>query len=116
MTTIWVTGQYEAVHYWPNASGRVAYLKHPHRHIFKYRVEVKVKHNDRQIEFISLKEKIDNYCSSAFWVDITTYSCEQMCELIRDFLLRSLDLLASDIVSITVSEDGENGATWYSVK
>ena len=109
MTTIWVTGEFEGWHYWPGAPQGHEYLAEKHRHIFKVRLELEVTDLNRETEFIQLKRKLLVWCVNTFGLDTTTFSCEQMCEQIavwaRDYNL--------DPYSVTVSEDGENGATWY---
>ena len=57
---IWVTFQKEGIHKYPAALTDpklkdVEFLGYPHRHMFHFRVEIEVFHDDRDIEFY-LKE------------------------------------------------------------
>ena len=52
---IWVTFRKEGIHKYPDAPDGVEFLKYPHRHIFHFRVELEVFHDDRDVEFILLK-------------------------------------------------------------
>ena len=106
-TTIWVTWDREGMHRYPAAPEEVAFLRHPHRHIFKFRAEIEVFHDDRDIEFFIMKKDLQ----------------ENVWPLQVEFDYKSCEMLAKDVVtylttkypgrSITVdcSEDGENGAT-----
>ena len=67
---IWVTFQKEGIHKYPAAltdpalatgdEYDVSFLGYPHRHIFHFRVAIKVTHNDRDIEFIQFKRWLEN--------------------------------------------------------
>ena len=71
-TFIWVTFKKEGIHKYPAAledpalatgdEYDVSFLGYPHRHIFHFKVEIEVFHNDRDIEFIQFKRpKWDYY-------------------------------------------------------
>jgi len=108
---IYVTVQAAGVHYWPTAgqdSKNHAYLGHLHRHIFTIKVVMSVTHNNRDIEFLDLKDKI--YVALACYYprnetktefDFGTESCEQIAIKLRNEF---------DADLVEVSEDGENGA------
>ena len=49
--SIWVTFQKEGIHKYPDAPDEVEFLRYPHRHIFKFKVQIDVEHDDRDIEF-----------------------------------------------------------------
>ena len=102
--SVFCTCQFAATHCWPGATAPVAFLQNEHRHIFKISARAEVSHNDRDIEFITLKEIIQKFCDEQ-WAgrDIGSTSCEDIAET----LLNAFD----EIDSVTVSEDGENGAT-----
>ena len=61
--TIVVKTQYEGIHCWPEAPDEVNFLKSLHRHIFNIEVEVEVHNDDRDIEFIMLKHRINHWLS-----------------------------------------------------
>ena len=105
--TIFITFQKEGIHCYPAAPAGVEFLKHPHRHIFHFRVTVSVEHNDRDIEFILFKRELESiYDTGAMLVD--HQSCEMLAEDLINYIVVSYPNRA---VSVEVSEDGENGAT-----
>jgi hypothetical protein len=116
---IWVTFRKEGIHRYPAAETDpmlktgdmydVSFLGYPHRHIFHFNVGISVFHNDRDIEFIQFKRWLENlYSTGALELDFKS------CEMISDDLY---DQIATRYpgrdIEITVSEDGENGATIY---
>lgn len=122
MTTIWVTTRFSAIHYWPNPPVEVSFLAQPHRHEFHVKLEAQVFHGDRELEFFIVKNWLNNYVSS--WVNngAYTHSCEQFADEILDAFVQVFPATKFDrsfpapvsckrFVSVTVSEDGENGAT-----
>lgn len=101
-TNIIVNLQYAAIHYWKNCDiPEVRFLKNPHRHIFHITCKKAVDHNDRDIEFIVLKNQINTWLQNTFNNDLGYRSCEHLChELIEQF----------DLNYARVLEDGENGS------
>lgn len=93
----------------------VSFLKHPHRHIFKFDVKVQVHHNDRDIEFIQLARFLRDSMIARF--PPSAYGC-------ANFENRSCEMLGEEVLAIflhlypqytgffmvEVSEDGENSA------
>lgn len=104
-----VSFEFAAIHCWPDAKGKHEYLKNPHRHIFKCQVSLEVFHNDREVEFLALKDQLNNFCSTK-WADknIGQMSCEMIAEELYSFI--AISYLGRDVI-ISVSEDGENGVT-----
>jgi hypothetical protein len=116
---IFVTFQKEGIHCYPAAASDpnlstgdeydVSFLATPHRHIFHFNVAIEVFHNDRDIEFIQFKRWLENQYSQGI-LELNFKSCE----MISDDLY---EVIASRYpernIEITVSEDGENGATIY---
>lgn len=99
---VFATLRFEAFHRWPNAPKACAYLATRHRHEFHVRVEVVVTHVDRDVEFITLKQKAAHLIESALKSKRTdTWSCERWAL----YLWRELGA-----TRVEVSEDGENGA------
>ena len=115
MTTIWITFEQEGWHCWPEAVGSRAYLKHPHRHMFHFRVELEVKEQNREIELHDFKEwchqqlqdGFGRFGTSLFGLDFETCSCEQlayeMCQVV-------VSEHQSRWCACEVSEDSECGA------
>lgn len=97
------TLSFEAIHCWPEAPENVKFLRNPHRHIFKLEFRAGVSHDNRDIEFITLKREVEQFCGERFdGRDIGSMSCEMIATDILDHF--------PQIGGITVSEDGENGA------
>jgi hypothetical protein len=115
--TIFVRFQKEGIHKYPAAATDpalatgdeydVSFLATPHRHIFHFEVTIEVFHNDRDIEFIQFKRWLENqYSQGILALDYKS------CEMISDDLY---EVIATRYphrnMTITVSEDNENGAT-----
>lgn len=116
---IWVTFQREGIHKYPGADTDpslatgdeydVSFLGYPHRHIFHFKVAIQVFHNDRDIEFIQFKRWLENsFRDGVMQLD------HKSCEMISDELYMYIaNRYPNRDIEITVSEDGENGATIY---
>ena len=116
---IWVTFQKEGIHKYPGADTDpklatgdeydVSFLGYPHRHIFHFNVAIQVFHNDRDIEFIQFKRWLENsFRDGVMQLD------HKSCEMISDELYTYIaNRYPNRDIEITVSEDGENGATIY---
>ena len=114
--SIWVTFTKEGIHKYPAAltdpalatgdEYDVSFLGYPHRHIFHFRVAVKVTHNDRDIEFIQFKRWLENlYKDNVIQLDYKS------CEMMSDDLFNQIVMMyPGRDVKIEISEDGENGA------
>jgi len=114
---IWVTFRKEGMHKYPAAATDpalatgdeydVSFLANPHRHIFHFRVWIDVFHNDRDIEFIQFKRWLEN-----LFRDSTLSLDYKSCEMIADDLyLQIANKYPGRCVTISVSEDNENGCT-----
>ena len=103
--SIWVTFQKEGIHKYPNAPKEVEFLKYPHRHIFKFKVQIEVYDNDRDIEFFIFKRWLES-----LYADDTLELDYKSCEMIADDLAKEIkDKYSDRWLAIDVSEDGENG-------
>ena len=118
---IWVTFQKEGIHKYPAAledpklatgdEYDVSFLGYPHRHIFHFRVCIEVFHDDRDIEFIQFKRWLERLYSAdkSGGVLVLDYkSCEMICDELAETINEKYP---NRDMEITVSEDGENGAT-----
>ena len=118
---IWVTFQKEGIHKYPAALDDpklatgdeydVSFLGYPHRHIFHFRVCIEVFHDDRDIEFIQFKRWLERLYSAdkSSGVLVLDYkSCEMICDELAETINEKYP---NRDMEITVSEDGENGAT-----
>jgi len=103
--SIWVTFQKEGIHKYPDAPKEVEFLKYPHRHIFKFKVQIQVYDNDRDIEFFIFKRWLES-----LYADDTLELDYKSCEMIADDLAKEIkDKYSDRWLAIDVSEDGENG-------
>ena len=104
---IWVTFQKEGLHKWPDATQHpgVEFLANEHRHMFHFRVELEVWHDDREVEFILFKREL-----AGLYNNETLKSSHKSCEMMADELAEYIKLHypGRDLV-VEVSEDGENG-------
>lgn len=101
---VFCTLQFEATHHCPMnvCPAGMEYLINEHRHIFHVRCKAKVWHDNRDIEFISLKHQIQNHIAERYnRSNLGTTSCEQIASEILD-QFKVLD-------TVEVSEDNENG-------
>jgi hypothetical protein len=116
---IWVTFQREGIHHYPGANVDkslatgdefdVGFLGFAHRHMFHFKVGIQVFHNDRDIEFIQFKRWLE----AGFKEGILELN-NRSCEMISDELFEMIaNRYPSRDIEITVSEDGENGATIF---
>ena len=114
--SIWVTFRKEGIHKYPAAledpalatgdEYDVSFLGYPHRHIFHFRVQIEVFHNDRDIEFIQFKRWLEN-----MFADGTVQLDYKSCEMISDELYEKISArYPGRFVEIQVAEDGENGS------
>lgn len=106
VSTVFATTRVEGFHRWPDAPDEVAHLRVEHRHMFGLRVEVEVDHDDRDVEFIILKRRVESYLRDA--PIHGTESCEMIGRRVAFHLETSYEWR---VVCVTVDEDGENGAT-----
>lgn len=107
---IWVTFQKAGFHRYPAASEDpslrdVSYLGDRHRHLFKFKVEIEIYHNDRELEF----HQVLNYCESLYadkHLEIDFKSVEMLADDLYDNLSKRYPRRN---MRIEVSEDGECG-------
>jgi len=114
---IWVTFRKEGLHKYPAALDDpklatggvddVSFLGYIHRHIFHFTVAIEVFHDDRDIEFIQFKRWLEGlYADGTLQLDYK--SCEMICDDLAETINNKYP---NRKITITVSEDGENGAT-----
>jgi len=108
---IWVTFDIAGFHAYVNAPKEVSYLRNLHRHLFKFKVGIQVKHDDREVEF----HMFQSYVKGLFETEggpliVDNKSCEMLAQDIIDSVQEHYDC-SSRILEVTVSEDGECGAT-----
>ena len=112
---IWVTFQKEGIHCYPAAltdpklatgdEFDVSFLGNAHRHIFHFKVQIEVFHDDREIEFIQFKR----WCKKLYNIGALQLDYKS-CEMMADDLYKAInEKYPNREVVIDVSEDGENG-------
>ena len=113
--SIWITFRKEGIHQYPAAltdpnlatkdQYDVSFLGYPHRHIFHFKVQIEVFHDDREIEFIQFKRWCEN-----LYLNNTLQLNYKSCEMIADDLYGHINnKYPNRFVVIDVAEDGENG-------
>jgi len=103
--SIYVTFRFEGYHRWPEAPDEVAFLRDLHRHVFHVRADIEVFHDDRDIEFILEKRRLQKLFDEGQNSDYR--SCEMLGE---EIVVDILGEHGSRLITVEVSEDGENGA------
>lgn len=116
---IWVTFQKEGIHKYPAAATDptlatgdwldVSFLAAPHRHIFHFRVEMEVFHDDRDVEFIQFKRWLESWYKDGT-LSLDYKSCEMMS---KDLYTKVIEKWPGRDYVIEVSEDGESGCRLY---
>ena len=108
---IWVTFQKEGIHKYPQAATdpklkEVSFLGNEHRHMFHFKVQLEVFHDDRDVEFILFKRELEGlYDQGTMQADFK--SCEMMSD---DLYVQITKRYPGRKIEIDVSEDGENGS------
>lgn len=85
----------------------VSFLGYLHRHIFHFTVSIEVFHDDRDIEFIQFKRWLEELYSEKT-LELDYKSCEMIAIALAEEINK---IYPKRAIEITVSEDGENGAT-----
>lgn len=91
----------------------VSFLGYPHRHIFHFRVELEVFHDDRDVEFIMFKRELEALFDNTHLpatLDLNHKSCEMIAHDLSEYIKNKYP---KRIYVIEVSEDGENGCRIY---
>lgn len=99
---------FSGLHCWPDApSGKHEHLRNLHRHLFHVSVFIEQKHDDRDIEFLDFKDKLNEELVSWPFI-LGSKSCEMMASDIIVWVHANYS--SERKVTVEVSEDGENGA------
>lgn len=104
MHTIKIKTQFNAFHRWKDAPDDVSFLRDYHRHIFFVKLEVQVEHDNRDIEFFTIKKALDRYIELRYKDKKFDYGCEAIAEDICEEF---------DGWNCCVFEDNENGGCYY---
>jgi hypothetical protein len=109
MSMIWVTFDKVGFHHYPGAPVEVAYLRHPHRHVFKFRVSISVFHDDREIEFHMFKRWLTSLYDTGE-LNVDHKSCEMLAQDLEQAIQKKYNCVKR-YITVEISEDGECGAT-----
>jgi hypothetical protein len=105
-TVVYCTVLFEGIHCWPDCPfEEVKYLRDPHRHIFHIKAYNRVHHDDRDVEFIMLKHRVEEYLHRKF---PGGQMGKTSCEMLGRDLMEHFGL-----IEVEVNEDGENGAVIF---
>jgi hypothetical protein len=110
--TIFVKFTQEGIHCWKDApDGPRAYLRNPHRHLFVIEARTEVEHDDRQLEFFDVRDQIEGLFGLIAGParDLGSQSCEMLARRIGMHLVEWSG--GKHTWAVTVSEDGEAGAS-----
>lgn len=103
MKFVKVRHQFIGFHRWLGAPEETAFLKSWHRHLFKIEVKMQVFHNDREVEFFALQDRIARWARRLRKHDVGS------CEMIAEKLLKVLEKeYPQRFIEVTISEDGES--------
>lgn len=113
ITFICVKTDFYGIHKYPNAPDEVAFLRNEHRHKFYVTAEIEVFHDDRELEFIMVKNRINAFIAKNITSMPVMYSCEMMCKDIIKFIETTYCIDNERHIKVSVFEDNENGAIIY---
>lgn len=102
-TWIEVKFQKEGRHCYPDAPKEVAFLRNEHRHIFYIKVRVAVQMDNRELESLILKEKLERLLVLQ---KIKDKSCEGIA---KEVYYLTKDIFSDRELEVEVHEDNENG-------
>ena len=94
----------EGFHRWPNPTENRLYLQSRHRHLFHVKVDLEVRHDEREVEFHDLLGKARTLFGTG---DFGDRSCETLARQLAEGILARWP---GRQVQVEVFEDGEVGA------
>ena len=106
--SIIVTTEKVAFHKYDDAPEEVKFLRNLHRHKFYIKLGIEVFHNDRELEFFIVQNKLNNFLKDK---DIIN-SCEMLGEEIHKWAKETFKVAypRKREIFVEVFEDNENGA------
>ena len=107
---VWVTFKKAGFHKYPAAATDpnlqdVSYLGMRHRHLFGFKVQIEIFHNDRELEF----HQVLNYCESLFTTQAIEIDYKSVEMLADDLYVKLSEKYPNRCMKIEVDEDGECG-------
>lgn len=112
MTRIIIRTRWSGLHRWSDAPEEVKFLGSFHRHEFHIELEIEVHHNDRELEFFIVKNRLNKHLLQ--WPEQSDRSCEMMARDIIEWTRKEFPHAKYRTINCSVFEDGENGAKVYS--
>lgn len=120
-TIVFIKTQFAGVHRWKDAPEDCVLL-YWHRHMFHVEAHVFVSHDNRDVEFFDLQQRVDDIIFHKYAGRRFEDSCEQIARTIMTGLQETYrdpntgkDRNGYNVACVQVSEDGENGATIHNV-
>lgn len=102
-----VRSSFQGLHSWPACPfPEKSFLKNAHRHVFHIEISLRV-YEDRQLEFFMVKDALEEILKEYHNRDMGSSSCEHLCDIIQ---YRLFQKGFNTVSSVSVFEDGENGA------
>lgn len=103
---------YQGIHRYKDAPDQVSYLRNEHRHLFYVQAKIQIFDDDRELEFIIVKDFIDKYFRDRFDNYHTYHMGDQSCEMVATDLLNQIknEYGNNRKISVSIFEDNENGA------
>lgn len=111
--TLTIPTTFKARHRWKDAPHVVKFLRELHPHVFHVTVITEVTHDDRAIEFYMARSELDLAIQRILDKWDNKWSCEQIAQEIHRAIYLSKQFKNTEIESVSVSEDGIFGATYY---
>lgn len=106
---------WDGLHYFPGAKEPYRFLAEPHRHKFYGHATIEVFHDDRELEFLEVLDKIQMEIKDGRGImagfdppgAVPSCSCELMAERVLEWL--HLWYGMDRYIRVSVKEDNENG-------
>ena len=113
---IFVTFEIEGIHRHneQQLTEEYIFLSNRHRHVFHVKVFVDVFHDDREIEFIKLKEDIVKIYQNQP-IEFDNNTAEIIAKMIFQTIREKFEVLRGRKCTVVVSEDGENGGVYNGI-
>lgn len=106
-TYVYCQTRFIGFHCWEEAPPQVGYLRAVHRHEFHVKLGVRVDHDNRDVEFITMRKQLDEFISSHKEHWPIGVSCEMITKVIATYMHSQYQY---DVALVEVTEDGENGS------
>lgn len=106
-----VKNKFEGYHLWRDAPEEVAFLRSPHRHLFYVETRIRVKEDDRELEFFMVQHRINQIIKEEMPLTLESAQLGLSCEMMAKKILGRLRwLYPNRPISCLITEDDENGA------